>query len=280
MDEPIRVGVVYPWLLGTYGDRGNAEVLAWRLRRRGHAAEVVDIPAPQPVPGGLDAYMLGGGEDMNQGAAVKLLLGQEGHGLRVALAGGAPALAVCGSLQLLGEVYTDGAGRQVPGLRMLDLQTVAQGPRCVGEVVARMPGGSLLTGFENHGGRTVLGAAAEPLAAVVRGNGNNGQDGTEGARRGNLFATYLHGPVLARNPELADAIAGAVLERRGAPASLDPIEDDPGEVLHNARLRAAGLDPRTGRRASAAATWLRRWLIADAATATLSALRRSALLAE
>jgi len=258
MGEPIRVGVVYPGLLGTYGDRGNAEVLVWRLRRRGHAAEVVDLPPQQPVPAGLDAYMLGGGEDLNQGAAAKLLLSQEGRGLRVALEGGAPALAVCGSLQLLGEVYMDGAGRQVPGLRMLDLRTVASGPRSVGEVVARMPGGSLLTGFENHGGRTVLGATAEPLATVVRGNGNNGQDGTEGTRRGNLFATYLHGPVLARNPELADAIVRAVLERRGAPTVLEPIEDDPGASLHDARLRAAGFDPRTGRAVSPVTGWLRR----------------------
>lgn len=258
MGEPILVGVVYPWLLGTYGDRGNAEVLAWRLRRRGHAAEVVDLPAPVPVPAWLDAYVLGGGEDLNQGAAAKLLLGREGRGLRVALAGGAPTLAVCGSLQLLGEVYTDGAGRRVPGLRVLDLQTVAQGPRCVGEVVARMPGGSLLTGFENHGGRTVLGATAESLATVVRGNGNNGADGTEGTRRGNLFATYLHGPVLARNPELADAIVNSVLERRGEPTGLDPIEDDPGAALHSARLRAAGFDPGTGRWTGAAGGWLRR----------------------
>jgi lipid II isoglutaminyl synthase (glutamine-hydrolysing) len=267
MDEPIRVGVVYPWLLGTYGDRGNAEVLVWRLRRRGHAAEVVDLPPQRPVPAGLDAYMLGGGEDLNQGAAARLLLSQQGRGLRVALEGGAPALAVCGSLQLLGEVYTDGTGRRVPGLRMLDLHTVASGPRCVGEVVAQTPGGSLLTGFENHSGRTVLGATAEPLATVVRGNGNNGQDGAEGTRRGNLFATYLHGPVLARNPELADVIARAVLERRGAPTVLEPIQDDPGEVLHNARLRAAGFDPRTGRRASPVTGWLRWRLTADATTA-------------
>src|SRR5262245_64620734 len=112
MGEPIRVGVVYPGLLGTYGDRGNAEVLVWRLRRRGHAAEVVDLPPQQPVPAGLDAYMLGGGEDLNQGAAAKLLLSQEGRGLRVALEGGAPALAVCGSLQLLARsTWTARAGR-------------------------------------------------------------------------------------------------------------------------------------------------------------------------
>ena len=257
MAEPIRIGLVFPQLLGTYGDRGNAEVLAWRLRRRGHPAQVVELPAPGAIPAGLDAYMLGGGEDLNQAAAVKLLLGQQGRGLRVALAGGAPALAVCGSLQLLGTTYLDAAGRRVPGLHLLDLETVATGARCVGEVVARLPDGSLLTGFENHGGRTRLGGTAEPLATVLRGHGNNGDDGTEGIRKGNLVATYLHGPVLARNPALADALATAVLERRGDAAALEPIEPDPGQVLHDARLRAAGFGPPDGGGRRAILRWRR-----------------------
>lgn len=248
MADPIRIGLVYPQLLGTYGDRGNAEVLAWRLRRRGHAATVVELPAPDPIPAGLDAYMLGGGEDLNQAVAVKLLLGRQGRGLRAALAGGVPALAVCGSLQLLGETYLDAAGRRVPGLRVLDLETVASGPRCVGEVVAQMPDGTLLTGFENHGGRTRLGSGAEPLARVLHGHGNNGDDGTEGVRHGNLLATYLHGPVLARNPGLADWIATVLLERRGDGPELEPIDPDPGQLLHDARLRAAGFDQLGGRR--------------------------------
>jgi CobQ-like glutamine amidotransferase family enzyme len=240
--EPIRVGIVYPQLLGTYGDRGNAEVLAWRLRRRGHDAVVVDLPAPEPIPAGLDAYVLGGGEDTNQAAAVKLLLGAQGEGLRAALAGGVPALAVCGSLQLLGRVYLDRTGRKMPGMQLLDLETTASGPRCVGEVVARVADGVLLTGFENHGGRTRLGGGAEPLATVLHGNGNNGEDGTEGVRQGNLIATYLHGPVLARNPALADAMARAILERRGTPGPLAPITPDAGAALHDARLRAVGFD--------------------------------------
>jgi lipid II isoglutaminyl synthase (glutamine-hydrolysing) len=240
MAEPISIGLVYPQLLGTYGDRGNAEVLAWRLRRRGHPARVVELSVPGAVPAGLDAYMLGGGEDLNQAVAVRLLAGPQGRGLRAALAGGAPALAVCGSLQLLGHTYLDGAGRHMPGLHLLDLDTTASGERCVGEVVARMPDGTLLTGFENHGGRTALGPSAEPLASVLLGNGNNGRDGTEGVRRGNLLATYLHGPVLARNPALADALARLVLERRGEPTELEPLEPDPGRALHDARLHAAG----------------------------------------
>ena len=240
MAERIRIGIVYPQLLGTYGDRGNAEVLTWRLRRRGHDAIVVELPAPQAIPSDLDAYILGGGEDMNQAVAVELLLGEQGRGLRAALADDAPALAVCGSLQLLGGVYLDKAGREVPGMHVLDLETTASGPRCVGEVVAQMPDGTLLSGFENHGGRTRLGAAARPLATVLHGNGNNGEDGTEGVRRGNLIATYLHGPVLARNPDLADLIAAAILERRGESGQLPAIEPDAGAALHEARLDALG----------------------------------------
>jgi len=246
LQPPIRIGIVFPQLLGTYGDRGNAEVLAWRLRARGHPAEVVDLLAPDPVPPGLDAYVLGGGEDLLQASAVKLLLGPAGRGLRAALAGGAPALAVCGSLQLLGRIYLDGAGRKVPGLQLLDLETTASGPRCVGEVVARMADGTLLTGFENHGGRTRLGAGLQPLATVLRGHGNNGDDRTEGVRHGNLIATYLHGPILARNPALADMLAGTILRRRGLDTALPlpPIDGDPGEALHNERLEAAGFGQR------------------------------------
>jgi CobQ-like glutamine amidotransferase family enzyme len=243
MSDPIRVGVVYPELLGTYGDRGNAEVLAWRLRLRGHDAAVVELSALDPVPAGLDAYVLGGGEDMNQAAAAKLLLGDRGGGLRAALDDDVPTLAVCGSLQLLGRVYLDGAGNEVPGLGVLDLETTATGPRSVGEVVAALSDGTLLSGFENHSGRTRLGPGTEPLAAVLLGNGNNGEDRTEGARRGNLTATYLHGPVLARNPALADRLAEAILERRGEAGPLPPVEPDPGATLHAARLRAVGFGP-------------------------------------
>ncbi len=174
-----------------------------------------------------------------QASASALLRGRPGRGLVQALTAGAPALAVCGSLQLLGSVYLDASGREVDGLGLLDLETRASGPRCVGEVVARTADGLVLTGFENHAGRTVLGPDAEPLATVVRGSGNNGTDRTEGVRRGNLLGTYLHGPVLARNPAFADALLGGILERRGRRVDLAPIRPDPAAALHAERLRAA-----------------------------------------
>jgi hypothetical protein len=203
--ERIRIGLVYPELLGTYGDRGNAEVLAWRAARHGLAAEVALVPAGEPVPPWLDAYVLGGGEDAAQAIAAGLLRSAAGDGLRRAADQGRVVLAVCGAFQLLGRVYHDGRGREIPGLGLLDLETAASGPRLVGEVVTTSREGELLTGFENHGGRSVLGPGVEPLGRVLRG-GNNGRDATEGARQGAVLGTYLHGPVLARNPALADLL--------------------------------------------------------------------------
>lgn len=236
----VRIGVVYPELLGTYGDRGNAEILQWRLRARGRSAVVVPIVAGDNVPDDLDVYVLGGGEDLAQAAAARLLGSRSGHGLLRAIDRDAVVIAVCGSLQLLGMTYVDGEGREVPGLGVLDLHTVADAPRFVGETVIRMHDDTVLTGFENHGGRTFLGADATPFGTVLVGHGNNGKDATEGVRRGNLFGTYLHGPLLARNPALADEIALRVLRERGDAAPFNPLLDDPAPALHAARLQAAG----------------------------------------
>jgi hypothetical protein len=245
--ERIRIGLVYPELLGTYGDRGNAEVLAWRAARHGLAAEVADIPAGEPVPPWLDVYVLGGGEDAAQATAARLLRSAAGDGLRRAADQGRVLLAVCGAFQLLGRAYLDGRGREIPGLGLLDLETAAGGPRLVGEVVTRTREGELLTGFENHGGRSVLGPGVESLGTVLRGGGNNGGDATEGARQDTVFGTYLHGPVLARNPALADLLLGQALQRRGRPlAPLQPAGRDRAADLHRTRLQA--VLPGTSRR--------------------------------
>jgi CobQ-like glutamine amidotransferase family enzyme len=244
--ERIRIGLVYPELLGTYGDRGNAELLAWRAARHGLAAEVAAVPAGQPVPPWLDLYVLGGGEDAAQATAAGLLRSVDGDGLRRATDQGRVVLAICGAFQLLGRVYRDGQGREIPGLGLLDLETVAGTPRLVGEVVTRSRDGELLTGFENHAGRSFLGPGVEPLGRVLRGGGNNGSDATEGARQGAVFGTYLHGPVLARNPALADLLLRKALKRRGRQLGpLTSVGPDPAADLHLARLQA--VLPRRGR---------------------------------
>ena len=239
MAEPLRIGLVYPELLGTYGDRGNAEVLVWRAAGHGLAAEIAVVPAGGPVPPSLDVYVLGGGEDAAQAIAARLLRSTAGDGLRRAVDQGRVVLAVCGAFQLLGRVYLDGRGREIPGLGLLEVETTAGTPRLVGEVVTVSREGGLLTGFENHGGRSWLGPDLQPLGRVLRGGGNNGRDATEGARQGNLVGTYLHGPVLARNPALADLLLGKALERRGRQLGpLQSIGRDSAAALHQARLQA------------------------------------------
>jgi lipid II isoglutaminyl synthase (glutamine-hydrolysing) len=237
--ERIRIGLVYPELLGTYGDRGNAELLAWRATRHSLAAEVVAVPAGQPVPPALDMYVLGGGEDAAQATTARLLGSTAGDGLRRAADQGRVVLAVCGAFQLLGRVYLDGQGREIPGLGLLEVETAAGTPRLVGEVVTMTREGELLTGFENHAGRSWLGPGLEPLGRVLRGGGNNAHDATEGARQGAVVGTYLHGPVLARNPALADLLLGKALARRGRQLGpLQSVERDPATDLHLARLQA------------------------------------------
>lgn len=209
----LRIAVLYPELLGTYGDSGNILVLARRLAWRGLAAEVVRVHLGEPVPRGCDLYVLGGGEDDAQTVALDGL--RRGGGLAGAVADGAHVFAVCAGLQLLGTSFRTGDGTSAAGLGLLDLSTDRLARRAVGEVLVAPDatlGLPLLTGFENHGGATRLGPAASPLGTVRRGTGNDGTSHggpaprLEGAMQGRIVATYLHGPVLARNPALADLL--------------------------------------------------------------------------
>ena len=229
----IRIAVLYPDLLGTYGDGGNAQVLECRARWRGLEVAVAQVLAGDEVPD-ADLYLLGGGEDGPQARAADLL--QRDRGLHRAVDRGATVFAVCAGYQILGHHFISSDGSATPGLGLLDVETVRTDERrAVGEVLAEVvaPGWTAvptLTGFENHGGRTRLGAGVEPLAHVEYGVGN-GEDATEGAVAGNVVATYLHGPVLARNPGLADALLERVV---GVP--LPPLNDERIERLREDRL--------------------------------------------
>lgn len=201
-----KIVLIYQSLLGIYGDRGNAMVCKERLVRRGLDADLVTVEPGEPVPTDGALYLLGGGEDMAQISAMKAI--REDGGLFTALEGGAVLFAVCAGYQICGNSFTVGDRDEVvEGLGLLDVQTRRGAERAVGEVLHRWtkPDGStsLLTGFENHGGYTTLGAGVTPLATVEVGIGNDGQ-GTEGAVQGRVIGTYPHGPVLSRNPELAD----------------------------------------------------------------------------
>ena len=230
----IAIALVRPGLLGTYGDRGNATVLAERLRRRGISARVLDLDRG-PVPSEADLYLLGGGEDGAQSgvAADEQLRGA----LHAAVERGAVVLGVCAGFQLLGRSFETGTGEVVSGFDILDCRSARRsGPRAVGEVLAQ-PSAELglptLTGFENHGGGTWLGSDLAPLGRLEAGVGNGDGSGTEGAISGRVIGTYMHGPVLARNPALADHLLESVI------GDLEPLDDGEAEVLRKERLAAA-----------------------------------------
>jgi CobQ-like glutamine amidotransferase family enzyme len=227
--DPVRIALVFPSVLGTYGDGGNATVLMQRLRWRGIGAEILSIDIDEEVPEQVDLYVLGGGEDSAQTLAVSRL---RNGALSRAAAAGTPVLAVCAGFQILGETFLDGHGDTHAGLGLIDCRTDRlPGSRAVGELLGTSADLGIVTGYENHGGRTVLGPAAAPFATVEHGIGN-GDAGVDGAIQGSVIATYLHGPALARNPALADHLLTAVC------GSLEPLDDTEEAELRRERLAA------------------------------------------
>src|SRR4051794_15822083 len=228
---PVRIGLVFPELLGTYGDGGNAIVLAQRLRWRGISADIVRIGVEDALPDDCDLYVLGGGEDAPQTFATARLgeLGFAG-----AVDRGAVVFAVCAGFQVRGQTFPGGDGAPQPGLGIIDCTTRPKGVRQIGELVVEPTGLDLpmLTGFENHGGVTELGAGAVPLGRVKVGYGN-GTGGVEGVVSGHVVGTYLHGPALARNPALAALLLSWVV------GALEPLDEPLVERLRRERLAAA-----------------------------------------
>ncbi|MFC9435904.1 type 1 glutamine amidotransferase [Nocardia sp. NPDC057030] len=234
-ESTVRIGLVLPDVMGTYGDGGNALVLRQRLRLRGYAAEVVEVTLADPVPDSLDIYTLGGAEDSAQRLATRHL--QRYPGLQQAAANGTPVLAICAAIQVLGQWYETSSGERVDGVGMIDVTTSPQPKRAIGEVTTAplLPGlSAALTGFENHRGGTKLGGDATGLAKVTRGVGNGVGDGLEGVVQGSVIGTYMHGPALARNPELADLL----LMRALGVTELAPLPMPEVEQLRRERLRA------------------------------------------
>jgi lipid II isoglutaminyl synthase (glutamine-hydrolysing) len=229
--QKIVVGHLYPDYLNIYADRGNMAVLERRAAWRGIGFDYRAIGLGEEAnPDEHDLYYVGGGQDREQ-ALVAPDLATKGESLQEAVDGGAAFLAVCGGYQLLGRFYRDRSGAELPGIGLLPHHTVAGERRMIGDVLLECelePGHRrALAGFENHAGRTYLDEGAEPLGRVVAGFGNNGEDGVEGSRVGNVLGTYLHGPLLPRNPWLADWLIGRALSRRlGDAPDLEPLPDD------------------------------------------------------
>jgi CobQ-like glutamine amidotransferase family enzyme len=223
----ITVGHLYPDYLNIYADRGNISVLVERARVRKHELEVVPIGLGEPVPAGrIDLFYVGGGQDREQ-ALVAADLVAKGEALAEAIEGGGAFLGVCGGYQLLGRFYRDRAGTELPGIGLLPVHTVAGERRMIGDVLLDCEwAGRTLAGFENHAGRTHLDEEAEPLGRVLAGFGNDGSSGYEGCRLGRVYGTYLHGPLLPRNPWFADLLlADALAHRTGEAVELEPLAD-------------------------------------------------------
>ena len=224
-DSTLDIALVYPELLGTYGDGGNALVLARRLERRGIAARIIEVGINDAVPRAADVYLLGGGEDSPQFTALDTL--RRSGALNNAVDAGAVVLAVCAGFQLVGTALVGGNNRPVDGLGLIDAVTTRAPARLVGEVAVRDDalGTGWIVGFENHRGVTELGPGATPLGPRLPERGC----ATDGALVGRVVGTYLHGPVLARNPLLADQLLQWVT------GPLAPLADAQAELLHEER---------------------------------------------
>jgi CobQ-like glutamine amidotransferase family enzyme len=243
--KTVRICHLYPRLLSVAGDRGNLFAIMQRCAWRGIRFDVTDADV-----GDVPDF-------------TKSDLAEKAGPLREAIEGNAVVLAVCAGYQLLGRYYAPAEGPRIEGIDVLDVVTEAGPTRFIGHVAVDCDFGSgnrgQLTGFENHSGRTRLGSGAEPLGQVIAGAGNNGEDGTEGARYREVYATYLHGPVLPKNPWLADHLISRALEHRYSDVGpLEPLTDQAEAQAHAASLRLARRPARRWRAASVGGSRIRR----------------------
>ncbi len=239
----LKIGWLYPKLMSTYGDRGNVICLQRRAQWRGFEVEI--IPLDQQADAAsfrhVDVIVGGGAQDRQQEIVMRDLQGEKAEALRAQLEEGTPGVFTCGSPQLLGHYYEPAQGQRIDGLGLLDMVSKHPGPgakRCIGNVVFEIVASPLaedlksqwgetpvVIGFENHGGRTYL-QSVSPLGKVTKGYGNNGEDGYEGAFYRQAIATYSHGPLLPKNPFLADWLIQKALERKyQTQISLSPLDD-------------------------------------------------------
>ncbi len=244
----VRICYLYPEMMSLYGDRGNVLALVRRAEWRGIAVVVEEVGVGEATDfSRYDIAFVGGGQDREQALIAEDFARRKREDLLAAVEEGLPLLAVCGGYQLLGRFYRTADGQELPGVGLFDAWTVAGAPRLIGNVVVESDlfpeGPRTIVGFENHAGRTYLGAGAKPLGRVVVGHGNNGEDGWEGAVYKNAVGTYLHGPLLPKNPALADWLLRAALARRygreDAEAALARLDDAIEEEAHRAAIRRA-----------------------------------------
>ena len=233
----LKICHLYPDVLNLYGDGGNILCLRRRLEWRGLEAEIVKMPiGSRESLAGFDLVFIGGGQDFEQQVLLEDLHRGRDKELLAAVEDGVTVLAICGGYQLLGHSYETHDGKRCDFIGALDLVTVGAKKRMIGNYMFRCGddlGGMTVVGFENHSGKTRLGASVQPLGTVLSGFGNNGEDGTEGAHYKNVFGTYSHGPMLPKNPDFADLLLRTALSRRYGAAELTPLDDALERMAHD-----------------------------------------------
>ncbi|HEX7456526.1 MAG TPA: glutamine amidotransferase [Candidatus Nanoarchaeia archaeon] len=242
----LNIGWLYPRQMSTYGDRGNVLTIWKRAKWRGIAVTVREIDLKERIdPTRFDLYFFGGGQDQSQKIVSEDLQSSKKEDLRKAARIGSVFLGICGGYQLLGKYYRPATEKELPGLGILDVVTVASNDRMIGNIVVEVnkkldaASEKLMVGFENHSGKTFLGKKVLPMGRVVVGYGNNGQDRTEGAFQGNVFGCYLHGPVLPKNPSFTDLLLEKALERRYGKIELSTLDDDLEKKTHEVAIERA-----------------------------------------
>lgn len=224
MKKVITIAHLYPKQMNVYGDMGNVITLRYRLEKRGFQVEYKALDSLKELTNNkADIIIGGGGQDSNQGL-VQADLVKHAAELRSQCEDGLVGLMICGMYQMFGHRFILPDGSEIPGAGILDLETTAGEDRLIGNIVIQSKYGKLV-GFENHSGRTYLGSGMIPLGKVLKGAGNNGEDGKEGVVYKNIFGSYMHGPALAKNPNLADELIVRALERKGLDTKLEALDD-------------------------------------------------------
>jgi len=225
----LKICHLFPDLLNLYGDKGNVTCLKKRMEWRGYQAEVKEVRVGEDFnPDDYDILFIGGGQDFDKEVLMNDLKGEKGQAIITAIENNKVVLAVCGGYQLLGKYRTDVDGKRFDLLGAIDVYTVDQKERMVGDFSFDLndgDGGQKIIGFENHSGKTYLGDGVKSLGTIISGSGNNGEDGSEGARYKNVFATYSHGPLLPKNPKLCDHILKIALSAKHPEFDLEPLDD-------------------------------------------------------
>lgn len=225
----LKICHLYPDILNLYGDRGNVICMSQRMKWRGIETEVTGISVGDTLDyEAYDIFFIGGGQDFEQGVLLSDLASGKAGEITRAIEDDKVFLAICGGYQMLGQYYKTWDGQQCDFIGALDLYTVGEKERMIGNYMYQCDeadGGLVVVGFENHSGKTYLGSGVRPMGKVLSGHGNNGKDKTEGARYKNVFATYSHGPLLPKNPKLADLILKTALVRKYPNIDLEALDD-------------------------------------------------------